>query len=45
LLPPPEVRVVIDRDYLFSALGTLAQAYPEEVKATFRSWGELPPQP
>ena len=24
LLPPPEVRVLIDRDYLFSALGTLA---------------------
>ena len=45
LLPLPEVRVVIDRDYLFSALGTLAQAYPEEVKATFRSWVEPAPQP
>ncbi len=40
LLPPPDVRVLIDRDYRFSALGTLAQAYPEEVKATFRSWVE-----
>lgn len=38
LLPPPDVRILIDRDYRFSALGTLAQAYPEEVKATFRSW-------
>ena len=38
LLPLPEVQVLIDRDYRFSALGTLAQAYPEEVKATFRNW-------
>jgi uncharacterized protein (TIGR01319 family) len=38
LLPPPDVRVLIDRDYRFSALGTLAQAYPEEVKATFQRW-------
>ena len=34
----PGVRILIDRDYRFSALGTLAQAYPEEVKATFRKW-------
>jgi len=40
LLPPPEARVLIDRDYLFSALGTLAQAYPDDVKATFRRWAE-----
>ncbi len=40
LLPPPEVRVLIDRDYLFSALGTLAQAYPDEVRATFHNWVE-----
>jgi uncharacterized protein (TIGR01319 family) len=40
LLPPPDVRVLIDRDYRFSALGTLAQAYPDEVQATFRSWVE-----
>ncbi len=40
LLPPPDVHVLIDRDYRFSALGTLAEAYPAEVKATFRAWGE-----
>jgi len=38
LLPPPEARILLDRDYLFSALGTLAQAYPEDVKTTFRQW-------
>ncbi len=40
LLPPPDAQILIDRDYRFSALGTLAQAYPEEVKATFRKWVE-----
>ena len=40
LLPLPESRLLLDRDYLFSALGTLAQAYPEDVKATFRRWVE-----
>ena len=40
LIPPPEVRILIDREYRFSALGTLAQAYPEDVKAAFRSWIE-----
>jgi len=38
LLPPPGARILIDRDYLFSALGTLAQAHPDEVRATFRRW-------
>jgi uncharacterized protein (TIGR01319 family) len=38
LLPPADARLIMDCDYRFSALGTLAQAYPEEVKATFRSW-------
>jgi MutL protein len=38
LLPPPDVRVLIDRDYRFSALGTLAHAYPDEVRSTFRDW-------
>ncbi len=38
LLPPPDARILIDRDYRFSALGTVAQAYPDEVKATFRRW-------
>ncbi len=40
LLPAPEARILLDRNYLFSALGTLAQAYPEDVKATFRRWVE-----
>jgi MutL-like protein len=43
LLPPPDVQVLIDRDYRFSALGTLAEAYPAEVRATFRRWGESAP--
>jgi uncharacterized protein (TIGR01319 family) len=38
LLPPPEARVLIDRDYLFAALGTLAGAYPDDVRATFGAW-------
>jgi len=40
LLPVPEARILLDKNYLFSALGTLAQAYPEDVKATFRRWVE-----
>ena len=47
LMPPPEARILIDRDYRFSALGTLAQVYHEEVAATFADWvtsevGEIP---
>lgn len=38
LLPPPEASILIDRDYRFSALGTVAQAYPDEVAATFAAW-------
>ena len=38
LLPSPEARILIDADYRFSALGTLAQAYPEDVKETFLRW-------
>lgn len=38
LMPPPEAEVLIDRDYRFSALGTLAQAYRDEVGATFEAW-------
>ncbi|HZU85847.1 MAG TPA: glutamate mutase L [Anaerolineaceae bacterium] len=41
LLPGPEAKILMDRDYRFSALGTLAQAYPEDVKATFRQWVEM----
>jgi len=40
LLPSPEARILIDTDYRFSALGTLAQAYPEDVRSTFRRWTE-----
>ena len=40
LLPPPEARILIDSDYRFSALGTLAQAHPDEVRATFRRWAQ-----
>ncbi len=40
LLPTPDTTILLDRDYRFSALGTLAQAYPQEVKATFRYWVE-----
>ena len=40
LLPPPEADILIDRDYRFSALGTVAQAYPDEVAATFADWVE-----
>lgn len=43
LLPSPEANILMDRDYLFSALGTLAQAYPEAVRATFRQWVERVP--
>jgi uncharacterized protein (TIGR01319 family) len=38
LLPTDSAEVLIDREYRFSALGTLAHQYPEEVKATFRYW-------
>ena len=38
LLPAKDARILIDRNYLFSALGTLAQAYPDEVKHTFARW-------
>lgn len=40
LLPRPEAAILMDRDYRFSALGTLAQAYPDDVKITFRRWVE-----
>jgi len=40
LLPRPDAAILLDRDYRFSALGTLAQAYPDEVRATFTHWVE-----
>lgn len=36
LLPPASANILLDSDYLFSALGTLAESYPEQVKATFQ---------
>lgn len=40
LLPPPEASILIDREYRFSALGTLAQDYPAAVQNTFKAWVE-----
>lgn len=40
LLPKNEATILMDRDYRFSALGTLAQAYPDAVRATFKHWVE-----
>ena len=40
LLPQPGTPILLDRDYRFSALGTIAQAYPDEVKNTFADWLE-----
>jgi len=40
LLPQPGTPILLDRDYRFSALGTIAQTYPEEVKSTFIHWLE-----
>jgi uncharacterized protein (TIGR01319 family) len=45
LLPAPDTRILIDRDYRFSALGTLAQAYPDDVKKTFQNWVRNTPYP
>lgn len=38
LLPDPSAAILVDAAYRFSALGTLAQAYPDDVRATFRTW-------
>lgn len=38
LFPKPNASILIDRDYLFSAFGTLAGVYPEAVKNTFLRW-------
>ncbi|WP_245851968.1 glutamate mutase L [Mobilicoccus massiliensis] len=38
LLPSPEARILVDRGYLFSAMGTLAHTYPDEVAASFAAW-------
>ncbi len=38
LLPDPSATILVDAEYRFSALGTLAHVYPDDVRATFRSW-------
>lgn len=38
LFPSPDAAVLIDRDYLFSAFGTLAGVYPEGIRNTFIAW-------
>jgi len=38
LLPLPNSTILMDSEYRFSALGTLAHDYPEQVKATFKHW-------
>lgn len=38
LLPDPSATVLVDDAYRFSALGTLASACPDDVRATFRRW-------
>jgi uncharacterized protein (TIGR01319 family) len=38
LLPSKEARVMFDKNYMFSALGTLCEAYPELVSNTFKEW-------
>lgn len=40
LLPMPGTPILLDDAYRFSALGTIAQRYPEEVKSTFVRWIE-----
>ncbi|MBP5467660.1 MAG: glutamate mutase L [Candidatus Riflebacteria bacterium] len=40
LMPPKTATILIDSDYLFSALGTISVDYPELVRNTFKSWSE-----
>ena len=40
LLPTPEVQILLDSNYLFSALGTISIEQPELVKNTFKEWIE-----
>ncbi|MBW2099600.1 MAG: glutamate mutase L [Deltaproteobacteria bacterium] len=32
LLPPPDVRIMLDRNYIMAAAGVLSQIYPEAAK-------------
>ena len=45
LLPDPSATILVDAEYRFSALGTLAHAYPDDVRATFRRWIEAAAAP
>ncbi len=38
LLPKPDAQIMLDRNYLFSAMGTIALEFPELVKNTFIEW-------
>lgn len=38
LFPKPEARIILDRQYLFSAMGTIADRYPDAVRRTFEEW-------
>ncbi|HPT48309.1 MAG TPA: glutamate mutase L, partial [Candidatus Rifleibacterium sp.] len=38
LLPKDSARVMLDTDYLFSALGTICHDYPDLVRNTFKKW-------
>ncbi len=42
LLPRPGARIHLDRDYLFSALGTIAVRHPGLVGATLATWAKEP---
>lgn len=45
LLPETDAAILVDSMYLFSALGTLAQACPDAVRATLARWVREPPSP
>ncbi|GAB4275122.1 MAG: GlmL-related ornithine degradation protein [Candidatus Rifleibacteriota bacterium] len=40
LLPKPDARILLDKNYLFSALGTISLEYPDLVLNTFKDWIE-----
>ena len=40
LLPKPSARIMLDANYLFSALGTICHDYPDLVRNTFKKWIE-----
>jgi uncharacterized protein (TIGR01319 family) len=40
LLPSKDTKIILDKNYLFSALGTVCTTHPDLVKNTFKSWIE-----